>query len=117
MLKLRQSILTDFADVKLAVLLLSISLLLFVLSLLLFGSLLLTQAAVTLILASLIYLLLRWARRRKQYDTDMDELQKLKKKDEGIQEDIKKIEESLEQKLKPEMSAEEIASKFRELGL
>jgi len=72
-LKLKESILTDFADVKLAVLLFSVGLLLLVLSLLLLESLLLTQAAVTVMLASIIYLLLRYARRRKQYDIDTDE--------------------------------------------
>lgn len=52
-----------------------------------------------------------------KYDTDMGALRELQDKDEGIRNAIKKIEESLEQKLKPEMSAEEIASKFREIGL
>jgi hypothetical protein len=52
-----------------------------------------------------------------KYNTDIEDLKKLKEKDKDIQKDIEKIEESLEKKLKPEMSAEEIANKFKEIGL
>jgi len=72
-LKLKESILTDFADVKLSVLFIAVGLAILALSLTAVKSLLLAQAAVTIMLAALIYLLLRWARRRKQYDTDTDD--------------------------------------------
>ncbi len=73
MFKLKDNILTEFADVKLAVLLFSVGLLVLVLSLLLVHSMLLTQAAITVMLASMIYLLMRWARRKDQGEESPDE--------------------------------------------
>jgi len=52
-----------------------------------------------------------------KYNTDIEDLKRLKEKDKDIQEAIEKIEKSLEQKLKPDMTADEIAAKFREIGL
>jgi hypothetical protein len=52
-----------------------------------------------------------------KYDIDMEELKKLKEKDKDIKDDIDKIETSLEKKLKPDMTADEIIAKFKEIGI
>jgi len=72
-IKLDSSLLTNKADVKLAVFFLAVASVLLTLSLTLMDYLLLTQAAVTVILASVIYLLLRWTRRRRQAEADTGE--------------------------------------------
>lgn len=52
-----------------------------------------------------------------KYNNDIAELKKLKDKDAKIKKEIEEIEKSLSKKLKPDMTAEEIAEKFKELGL
>jgi predicted Holliday junction resolvase-like endonuclease len=52
-----------------------------------------------------------------KYKKDMDDLKKLKEEDKKIDEDIAKIEKSLEKKLKPDMTADEIIAKFKEIGI
>lgn len=52
-----------------------------------------------------------------KYNATIEELNKLKELDNKIQEEIKAIETSLENKLKEDMTAEEIAEKFREIGI
>ena len=52
-----------------------------------------------------------------KYDTDMAELRELQKKDKEISSDIYEIEKSLETKLKPDMTADEIIAKFKEIGI
>ena len=52
-----------------------------------------------------------------KYDNDIAELKKLKEKDEKISTEIASIEESLRNKLKTDMTAEEVAEKFKEIGL
>jgi len=47
----------------------------------------------------------------------MEELKKLKEKDKEVSADIEKIEKSLEQKLKSDMTADEIIAKFKEIGI
>lgn len=52
-----------------------------------------------------------------KYETTMSELAELRSKDKKVNEELQSIEKSLEEKLKPDMTAEEIAEKFKELGL
>jgi len=52
-----------------------------------------------------------------KYKADMEELRKLKEKDKEISSDIDAIEKSLEKKLKPDMTADEIIAKFKEIGI
>jgi len=52
-----------------------------------------------------------------KYDLDMQELKRLKEKEKDIRDDIDKIERSLEKKLKPDMTADEIIAKFKEIGI
>ena len=51
------------------------------------------------------------------YNTKMDELAALKAKDDNVRGQLDKIQKSLEERLKPDMTAEEIAAKFRAIGL
>lgn len=60
---------------------------------------------------------LKLERLEVKYKLDMDELQKLKEKDNQIANDLIAIEQSLEKKLAPNMSADEIIAKFKELGI
>ena len=77
MLKISVSRLLNNADVKLSFFFMAAGSILLALSLTMMDSLLIVQVAVTLVMASAIYLLLRWARRRKQaeanYDNDKEE--------------------------------------------
>ena len=52
-----------------------------------------------------------------RYNTTIEDLHKLKEKDQKIKEEIEKIEQSLQTKLKDDMTAEEIAEKFKEIGI
>jgi len=52
-----------------------------------------------------------------KYDADMKDLAKLKETDKKIDEDIAKVEKSLEEKLTPSMTADEIIAKFKEIGI
>jgi len=52
-----------------------------------------------------------------KYNADMAELNKLKEKDTEIAAEIANIEKSLEEKLKPDMTADEIIAKFKEIGI
>ena len=52
-----------------------------------------------------------------KYDVTLVELKDLKKKDKEVEKEIFEIEKNLENKLKEDMTAEEIAEKFRELGI
>jgi len=52
-----------------------------------------------------------------KYKADMQELLKLKEKSKEIDADLAKVEKSLEEKLKPSMSADEIIAKFKEIGI
>lgn len=52
-----------------------------------------------------------------KYNTDMKNLVKLKETDKKIDEKINKIKISLEEKLKPNMTADEIIAKFKEIGI
>jgi hypothetical protein len=52
-----------------------------------------------------------------KYDLEIAELRKLKEKEKNIRDDIDKIEKSLETKLKPDMTADEIIAKFKEIGI
>ena len=51
------------------------------------------------------------------YNTTMGELKALMEKDVKVKEEIAKIETSLGERLKKGMTAEEIAAKFREIGI
>jgi hypothetical protein len=51
------------------------------------------------------------------YNTQVAELVKLREQDKKVNEDIVKIEASLETKLTPDMTAEQIADIFRKLGV
>lgn len=52
-----------------------------------------------------------------KYNTTMQEIKELKEKDEFVSKELAKIEESLGERLKPNMTAEEIVAKFKEIGL
>jgi len=52
-----------------------------------------------------------------KYDTTIKELNKLREQDKQIEEAINAIGTSLENKLKEDMTAEEIVEKFREIGI
>lgn len=52
-----------------------------------------------------------------KYDVTLVELKELKKKDKKVEEEVSKIEKNLEDKLKEDMTIEEIAEKFREIGI
>jgi hypothetical protein len=52
-----------------------------------------------------------------RYDIEKEELKELKEKDLEIRYDLEKIEENLYEKLKEDMSAEEIIKHFRKIGL
>jgi len=52
-----------------------------------------------------------------QYDMTMDEINKKKEEDVVLRKEIENIEEQLSKRLEGELSAEEIANKFREIGL
>lgn len=51
------------------------------------------------------------------YNTTMSELKGLREKDEKVGKEITQIEDSLANKLSPGMSAEDIAAKFKEIGI
>ena len=51
------------------------------------------------------------------YNTTVDELKALMAKDATVKDEIAKIEASLGERLKQDMTAEEIAAKFREIGI
>ena len=51
------------------------------------------------------------------YNTTVDELKALMAKDATVKAEIDKIEVSLGERLKPDMTAEEIAAKFKEIGI
>ena len=52
-----------------------------------------------------------------KYDATMDDLKGLKEKDKKISDEIAVIEKSLEERLKPDMTAEEIVAAFKKIGL
>ena len=52
-----------------------------------------------------------------KYNTNMEEFKKLAERDQKVSADLVKIEKSLGEKLKSNMTAEEIAAKFREIGI
>jgi cell division protein FtsB len=52
-----------------------------------------------------------------QYDAKVAELKTLKEKDDKLSADIASIETSLTTRLRQDMTAEEIAAKFREIGI
>jgi hypothetical protein len=52
-----------------------------------------------------------------KYDANVEKLKELKNEDEKLQSELKVIEASLENRLKPEMTADEIIAKFKEVGL
>ena len=72
MLKISVSRLLNNADVKLSFFFMAAGSILLALSLTMMDSLLIVQVAVTLVMASAIYLLLRWARRRKQAEANYE---------------------------------------------
>jgi hypothetical protein len=53
---------------------------------------------------------------RMKYDVDMEKLKELKTKDGKVKAEIATIEKSLEERLKPDMTADEIVAKFKEMG-
>jgi len=52
-----------------------------------------------------------------KYDMNMEELVSVRDQNEHVREDLKKIEDDLVAKFEKDLTAEEIAQKFRELGL
>jgi len=52
-----------------------------------------------------------------KYDMNMAELAKVREDNDSVREELEKIEEDLSTKLADDLTAEEIAQKFRELGL
>jgi nitrogen fixation-related uncharacterized protein len=52
-----------------------------------------------------------------KYNTDKESLVKLKADDKQLDTELTKIEKSLEEKLKPDMTADEIIAKFKEIGI
>ena len=52
-----------------------------------------------------------------KYETNVQELNELRKKDKALDTEISKIENELKKKLDSDMTAEEIAQKFREIGV
>ncbi len=52
-----------------------------------------------------------------EYNTNIAGLQTIKEKENKLNADLVKIEESLNNKLKPTMTADEIIAKFKEIGI
>jgi predicted nucleic acid-binding Zn-ribbon protein len=52
-----------------------------------------------------------------QYHATTEKLEDLRNEDEKLDKEIVKIEEKLQKELSPDMTAEEIAQKFKELGM
>jgi len=52
-----------------------------------------------------------------KYDMNMEELSAVREQNEHVREDLDKIEKDLSNKIEGELTAEEIANKFKELGL
>jgi hypothetical protein len=52
-----------------------------------------------------------------KYDATIDDLKELREKDKKVQKEIVAIEKSLEKKLKPDMTADEIVAEFKKIGI
>lgn len=66
---------------------------------------------------SLLNTKLKLEKVQAKYDMNMVELQQVREQNDHVREDLDKIEEDLNKQLEGDLTAEEIAAKFRELGL